>query len=138
MATLIKVNKGLGAYPTDPYYDPNRPSWLPYFIDTPTESEMKYSFLYGVTPGQVTGEAYAKIPSPPTVSAPPIDTWATAPSSAGEASSTVSNILNQQVIDWQKLGRYAINSNPNPPAGFPWLTVGLIAGAAVLVLAVSR
>lgn len=32
----------LGAYPDQTYYDPNRPSWLPYFIDTPTESASKY------------------------------------------------------------------------------------------------
>jgi hypothetical protein len=34
---------GLGAYPTDSYFDPNRPSWLPYWIDTPTESNRKYN-----------------------------------------------------------------------------------------------
>lgn len=33
---------GLGAYPTDSYFDPGRPDWLPYWIDTPTESEMKW------------------------------------------------------------------------------------------------
>lgn len=34
---------GLGAYPDQPYYDPNRPSWLPYWIDDFTESEAKYN-----------------------------------------------------------------------------------------------
>jgi hypothetical protein len=34
---------GVGAYPTDSYYDPARPSWLPYWIDTPTESANKYA-----------------------------------------------------------------------------------------------
>lgn len=33
---------GLGAYPTDAYYDPGRPDWVPYWIDTPTESAMKW------------------------------------------------------------------------------------------------
>lgn len=33
----------IGAYPDDPYYDPNRPSWLPYWIDDLTESEAKYN-----------------------------------------------------------------------------------------------
>jgi hypothetical protein len=33
---------GLGAYPTDPCYDPNRPSWLPYWLDDLTESDCKY------------------------------------------------------------------------------------------------
>ena len=47
----------LGAYPTDTFYDPNRPSWLPYWLDTPTESEMKY----GVTsiPAALPGAATA-------------------------------------------------------------------------------
>lgn len=36
---------GLGAYPDQSYYDPNRPSWLPYWIDTPTESAAKYGQL---------------------------------------------------------------------------------------------
>ncbi len=34
---------GLGAYPTDSYYDPDRPSWLPYWIDDSTESAAKYN-----------------------------------------------------------------------------------------------
>lgn len=32
----------LGAWPTDWYYDPNRPSWVPYQIDTPTESAVRW------------------------------------------------------------------------------------------------
>jgi len=34
--------RGVGAYPDDSYFDPNRPSWLPYWLDTPTESAAKY------------------------------------------------------------------------------------------------
>jgi hypothetical protein len=37
------MHVNLGAYPTDAYYDPNRPSWLPYWLDTPTESIRKYT-----------------------------------------------------------------------------------------------
>ena len=33
------------AYPTDPWFDPNRPSWLPYWIDDSTESVNKISYL---------------------------------------------------------------------------------------------
>jgi hypothetical protein len=32
----------IGAYPDDPYFDPNRSSWLPYWIDTFEESRRKY------------------------------------------------------------------------------------------------
>lgn len=34
---------GLGAYPTDAYFDKDRPGWLPYWVDTPTESARKYN-----------------------------------------------------------------------------------------------
>lgn len=34
-------SRGLGAWPTDCFYDPGRPSWLPYWLDTPTESQNK-------------------------------------------------------------------------------------------------
>jgi len=62
----------LGAYPTDPYYDPERPSWLPYWIDTPTESEAKYAFVYGVKPGQIVDPktAYPNPPAPAPPAAP--------------------------------------------------------------------
>lgn len=33
----------IGAYPDQSYYDPDRPSWLPYWIDDVTESEAKYN-----------------------------------------------------------------------------------------------
>ncbi len=33
---------GFGAYPDNPCYDPNRPSWLPYFFDDITESNCKF------------------------------------------------------------------------------------------------
>jgi hypothetical protein len=34
---------GLAAYPGDPCYDPDRPSWLPYWLDDFTESDCKYN-----------------------------------------------------------------------------------------------
>jgi hypothetical protein len=37
---------GLGASPTDSYYDPNRPAWMPYWLDDPTEIAQKYG-MYG-------------------------------------------------------------------------------------------
>lgn len=55
----------LGAYPGDAHFDPNRPSWLPYWMDTPTESAMKY----GMYPGADTKRQY---PDPPRPQAPPV------------------------------------------------------------------
>jgi hypothetical protein len=33
---------GLGVYPGDPCYDPDRPDWLPYWLDDFTESDCKW------------------------------------------------------------------------------------------------
>lgn len=33
----------IGAYPDQEWYDPDRPSWLPYWLDDFTESEAKYN-----------------------------------------------------------------------------------------------
>jgi hypothetical protein len=63
---------GLGAYPTDPCYDPSRPTWLPYWFDDLTESDCKYpsgvlsdlpqaeSNITGVV-GQTAGAAVADV-----------------------------------------------------------------------------
>jgi hypothetical protein len=82
---------GLGAYPTDPYYDPGRPSWLPYWIDDPTESQNKAAyallagaggsvgtlaspFLFAATvPGysNLPGDSNYTLPPPPLMVQPP-------------------------------------------------------------------
>ncbi len=56
---------GIGAYPSDAYFDPNRARFLPYWIDTPTESAMKW----GMYAGADTKIAY---PLPPRPQAPPV------------------------------------------------------------------
>lgn len=58
---------GLSAYPTDSYYDPNRPRWVPYWFDTPTESAMKW----GAFPGADTKTAYPLPPRPSGPTVPP-------------------------------------------------------------------
>lgn len=46
----------LGAYPDQTYYDPNRPSWLPYWVDTWGEGVKKYDQLGNfITTGNLTG-----------------------------------------------------------------------------------
>lgn len=54
----------LGAYPTDSYYDPERPAWLPYWLDTPTESALKWGAYPGV-------DSVQKLPPSPPPIAPP-------------------------------------------------------------------
>jgi hypothetical protein len=54
--------RGVGAYPDDPYYDVNRPSWLPYWIDDSAESAMKYGSTSTVGQmGGVVGSAGAAV-----------------------------------------------------------------------------
>lgn len=50
---------GIGMYPTDPCYDQDRPSWLPYWIDDSTESACYYGTdsLLGQMGGVVGGAA---------------------------------------------------------------------------------
>lgn len=55
--------RGLAVYPGSPCYDPDRPSWLPYWIDDLSESGCKFQFYPGVT-------TLANPPTPPAVPAP--------------------------------------------------------------------
>jgi len=51
---------GLAAYPHDAYYDPSRPAWLPYWLDTPGESAQKW----GLYPGANINQDYPAPPMP--------------------------------------------------------------------------
>jgi len=51
---------GLAAYPTDAYYDPGRPAWLPYWVDTPGENAQKW----GLYPGADINQEYPDPPMP--------------------------------------------------------------------------
>lgn len=57
------MRASLGAYPDDPYFDPARPSWLPYWIDTFQESAAKW----GLYPG---ARQPVSAPPAPTIAAP--------------------------------------------------------------------
>jgi hypothetical protein len=52
------------AYPTDPYYDPQRPSWLPYWIDTFDEEAAKYG-MYPDAGSEPLKREYPNPPMPP-------------------------------------------------------------------------
>ena len=78
---------GVGAYPTDAYYDPARPSWLPYWIDDTTESQNKAAYALSTGAlgplGILAGAAIATQPdaspytlpsAPPTVQPPDMST----------------------------------------------------------------
>jgi hypothetical protein len=61
---------GLGAWPTDPYYDPDRPAWLPYWIDDLTESRNKAAYALSTGAAGPIGIAVAPSVSTPTGAGP--------------------------------------------------------------------
>ena len=62
---------GLGIYPGDECYDPNRPSWLSYFIPTPTEIACALAHGTGYVGKDVDlATEYPELYSPPTVTPP--------------------------------------------------------------------
>jgi hypothetical protein len=55
---------GMGEYPGYYCYDPNRPSWLPYWLDSLTESGCKWN------PKTIAGNIYACATGDPTCNPP--------------------------------------------------------------------
>lgn len=120
---------GLAAYPSDTcFYDPNRPSWLPYFIDTPTESQNKIACTLTGTPTTLTPimwavpGATAAGPALATVVATPADTAATQDSSPG-------------IIDQLSSALQPTINLPQIPS---WVTYAAIGVGALLVLNLAK
>lgn len=68
----VRSRSGLSAYPTDCFYDPNRPSWLPGWIDTPTESQAKLACFYPLRPGVPGVVTAQQVINPATEYPPPV------------------------------------------------------------------
>lgn len=131
------------AYPGDAYYDPGRPSWLPYWVDTPTESQAKYAWLTSagrVTAQQVAnpGAVYPVPPTPPAVK-PPADI-VTPPASGADAQATIDGILARQMREWQAANQDTMNATAAAiEPGDNWALWAAAAGAAaVLILILTR
>lgn len=127
---LLSRTAGMGAYPGDSYFDPGRPSWLPFWIDTPTESALKYGLYPGVTQAQVTGAAYPAPPAP----APPA-----APGSADQVWTPDLAIAQADAITKQQNLDFFSNLAPtlapsNSGIGAMWLYVAIGVGVLALVL----
>lgn len=148
---VITPGPGLGAHPGDTYYDVNRPSWLPYWIDTPTESALYYKMYPGVTQQQLNspGSVYTPPPAPPVVRStnPDGSPIAPVPVDGADAQRTVNGIIDQQYEDWKAVNSrfYAqldeqVNpdTEPNPNSGgIPWYWLAL-GGSALLFYMTSR
>lgn len=104
----------LGAYPDQAWYDPNRPSWLPYFIDDSAESAAKYGTTSLV--GQMGGAAGTAVGD--------------VGSAVGSAAGTfVGNALNAGV---------AAATGGDSSSTFSWSTIALIAAAGFLLIAIKK
>ena len=106
----LRTVRGMGAVanpanspcPTKPWTDPSRPSWLPCFIDTPTESENK--ILYDA------GMLYVNPPAPPTVQPPPVATDPT-----GQTANPDAQIAAQVAAENAALAEWAAQQNQQTP-----------------------
>lgn len=58
-AAAREIPRGLGEYPGYYCYDATRPSWLPYWLDSLTESKCKWS------PSTIAGNIYAAVTDAP-------------------------------------------------------------------------
>lgn len=71
MAIDRHLVRGLGAYPTAECYDPNRSSWVPYWINTSTEANCVLMKLFGAYPGVDYKTPYPEPPPPVAPGVPP-------------------------------------------------------------------
>lgn len=119
---------GLGVYPDSPCYDPDRPSWMPYWLDTFGENACKWGFYPGADHGVIPN------PPAPVLAAPPN------PSGAGWTPEQVATATHTRWIDSvletirkaEEEGTYR-PGGPDPAVSpVQWVYLGL-AGVALLV-----
>lgn len=120
---------GWGAHPGDSYYDTSRPSWLPYWIDTATESAMKWGAYPGVTQQQLNdpNAVYKPPPMPPAVGStlPDGSPIPAVPESEAAAQATVDAIIAKQWEGWKAANTgffRELDAKVNPPddGGILW------------------
>ena len=142
---MLTRRNSLGAYPTDSYYDPNRPSWLPYWIDDDAESSAKYNKLavaVGI-PSPVTTQQIlnpnASYPLPPAGAAPGVPAGAytnvqypTGMDTESAALTAAQTKANAQGF-FNTLAVSLTNAANAQNAGTPWLLYGIIGVGALLV-----
>lgn len=109
----------LGAWPGDPYYDPQRPGWFPYWLDTPSESAVKW----GLYPSSTLKEPGALKPAP-------------APSAPSNEQLKTWNPTDQAGSDRAAWKLWAEDPFPAaaPAEWDPWLIAALVAGGVSLAL----
>jgi hypothetical protein len=116
--------RGLGIYPGNPCYDPTRPTWVPYWWDTPSESGCKFGVYPTVsTLGPVAAPVVNPSPGAPTAGqlqselAGGTDTTGSSFTPA-QATSGASANYQQSVQDFfNNLASQQAYGGTNPPSG---------------------
>jgi len=130
----------VGAYPSDSYFDPGRPGWMPYWLDSPSESAMKWGLYPPVAPLKVPNEQIYLTPPRPTAPGAPND-LTSPPADAPDANATIDAVLRSawsQTIKSQKDFFDAEWENiqaqkPKDGLGFGWVWL-VVAGLGLLIL----
>jgi hypothetical protein len=122
----------LGAYPTDKYFDPDRPAWLPYWIDDPTESAQKL----GMYPGANVNTVYPNPPAP----VPPV----VQPDLTGQTVSIDQQIADTAAANSAQTQTFfnstaaALNTPTSGINGVTILYIGLAVAAVAAVMVISK
>lgn len=131
---MYQALKGLGAYPTDSYYDPDRPSWLPYWIDDATESAQKLG-MYG---NANVNTVYPNPPTPiPPIVQPDLSGQTVDPNTQIAQTAAANDAQNQSFFNWLA-GTLPNSQTPNPAnnsTGVLWLYVAV---GVVVFLAIEK
>ena len=93
---------GLGFYPDDDCYDPDRSSWLPYWINSPTEEACFLAHLVGSNSGANYTTKYSEPSAPPPVTSPDVAYKTTAQGGSGATPAEIQAMLAKQAADEQK------------------------------------
>jgi hypothetical protein len=130
----MMLRSGLGAYPTDSYYDPNRPSWMPYWLDTASEEALKFGLYPGVNSLKPLPTPVAPVPQPPagaldytpggSSTSIDLDPATTTPNWFGAAAQTMDTAA-KQIAEEKKAAGASLGM-------LPWIAAGVV---VVLILA---
>lgn len=125
---MYQSMRGLAAYPTDSYYDPNRPAWMPFWLDDLTESAQKYGLYSGANVNTV----YSNPPAPVPPVVQPDLTGQTVDIDTQIAQTAAANAAQTQTF-FNQVADTLPNSTTTQPStnAITWLIVG--AGVAVLL-----
>jgi hypothetical protein len=122
MIMPMATGRGMGQYPGDSCYNPDRPSWLPYWIDTFSEEACRYS--------ETVHGAFVSVPSNPPGGPAPVG-----PSNAGQMTNPGEFTGIDSTPDYQAwAAEVAKGLNP----GMDWSKIALLVGGIIAAIYIFR